>query len=460
MKKIILSFYLLVSAVILSACGSNEFNMTFDEAVQTSKNNQFFNFLADSDKVEQNFDFSTKVEDEDWNNLNLTIKSDSKQNLSEAIAQSNISIDANFWNKEVNSIINWDIDIRIIPETLYIKLNSLTLTWAGTQDLAMVSAMIEWFKNQRFSLPAEWIKEATEALKSYLEELNNSNDIYDWLYIQDGDLVKYDGKYSAYKWYNAWKFKLDDEKFDQLLKEYNSWIEDVLSESMVNNAENDENINSEEIQEISTVVSDLNSSNIESFEWYFVITNNNEIAVIIENMNVLYNNATINATFASWKEWIELNISSNEQNIINLSAEKKWDKYDIAFEIPNSMSIKWTISPKISKTEIKFNFDLVLNLIAWENELWTFGNDMNIPLKWSWNYKKVNSISIETPSDAQDLSQLLWNFLGGSIWGWDYEDYNYDEDYSDYEYLDNPNGDGFENNYDDVDWNDYLVEAE
>ena len=101
--------------------------------------------------------------------------------------------------------------------------------------------------------------------------------------------------------------------------------------------------------------------------------------------------------------------------------------------------MNWTVSPKLSKSSIDLKFDAKLTIKS-EDE---WSADIIIPFKWSWEYKSISDFTVTAPESAQDLTELLWSYLGGIMW-WD--DYYDDEEY-DYEglYLDEISGDLDEN---------------
>ncbi len=58
MKKSIFLFGLLATALCLTACGSKDYNMTFEEALETANHSALQDILAENDNFEQEFDIA------------------------------------------------------------------------------------------------------------------------------------------------------------------------------------------------------------------------------------------------------------------------------------------------------------------------------------------------------------------------------------------------------------------
>ena len=52
-----------------------------------------------------------------------------------------------------------------------------------------------------------------------------------------------------------------------------------------------------------------------------------------------------------------------------------------------------------------------------------------IPFKGSWTYKAISDFNVSAPENAQDLTELLWAYLGGMVWS--------EDEYSDLEGIEN-----------------------
>jgi hypothetical protein len=58
MKKSVFLLGLLTTTVCLTACGSKNFNMTFDEALEAANQSQLQEILAGNENFEQSFDIA------------------------------------------------------------------------------------------------------------------------------------------------------------------------------------------------------------------------------------------------------------------------------------------------------------------------------------------------------------------------------------------------------------------
>jgi hypothetical protein len=55
MKKSIFLFGLLATTLCLTACGSKDYNMTFEEALEIANHSELQNILSENDNFEQDF---------------------------------------------------------------------------------------------------------------------------------------------------------------------------------------------------------------------------------------------------------------------------------------------------------------------------------------------------------------------------------------------------------------------
>jgi hypothetical protein len=58
MKKSIFLSGLVATVLCLTACGSKNFNMSFEEALEIANHSEFQNILSQNDNFEQNFDIA------------------------------------------------------------------------------------------------------------------------------------------------------------------------------------------------------------------------------------------------------------------------------------------------------------------------------------------------------------------------------------------------------------------
>ena len=398
MKKFLLIFGLLATTC-LTACGSKNFNMTFDEALEASNHSQLQDILSESDTFEQIFKISGNY-NSGSDKIKANISSESKQNTNNNNSESITNFDIDINNKDNwESKINWVLNIKLTNDTLYLNFWSLDLTW--NDNLAMIGMMAEWFKDQWLSLPMTWLSNVPNTM-SYIKDSKKLNSKIKDIVNNDWSTI-YSWKFSQFNGYNAWKISLNNDKINELIKEYYNTL----------NTQNTswENIN-------------IPTTNIQEFEGYLVITWKDKVTTIIENMKMVDDNTTINANWFAWENY-EINLSENDNSAIQITAKKKFSKYDVSISIANNILLNWAVSPKLSKSWINLDFDATLT-IKNENDS---KNNINIPFKGSREYKSIQEFTVSIPENSQDLTQLLSTYLWWMMWWIDYtgdiyNDYN------------------------------------
>ena len=392
MKKSVFLLGLLTITVCLTACGSKNFNMTFDEALEAANQSQLQEILAGNENFEQSFDIAGNY-NSDWNIIDADISTSSKQNIDDTKSESSIKLSANITSQWETTKVNWTLDLKLVDNVIYMNLWSLDLTWS--ENLAMIDVMLWWFKWQWLSIPMTGLSDMPSTF-SYLKDGEALNARVKEI-INNGWSTVYNWKFKQFNGYNAWKFSIDNAKLNALVKEYY----DSMSSGL--------DLGSGEEAEIPEL-------NIQDFEWYLVITWKDKVTTVIESMNIVEDDITMNADWFAGEDYL-INISEWEETLITISAQKKSSKYDVSISISDSLLLNWTVSPKLSKSGINLKFDAKLTVKA-QNE-W----DANtiVPFKGSWNYKAISDFTVTAPENAQDLTELLWAYLGGA--GVDVDEY-------------------------------------
>lgn len=403
MKKFLFLLGLLGTATCLTACGSKDFNMTFEEALEAANHSEFQDILSQNDSFEQNFDIAWNF-DYEWTQGNATITSNSKQNLIAKNSESSSQFNANISSEGSNIKISWTLDLKQIEDMMYINIQSLDISWL--ELLWINNDVTSAYTNQRFSISLTGLSEMPDTF-STLKDAKDLNERSKEIIINEGSTV-YNGKFTQFNWYNARKISLDNEKLNALVKEY--------YDSM------NKNLDAEYVEEAPEL-------NIQNFEWYLVITWKDKVTTVIENMDITNEDETL--TNANWfaGEDFELNMSTDDDVVITISAKKSGSKYNISASIANMLNLEWTISPKLSKSSIDLKYDLSLTIKS--EEEWKA--DIVVPFKGSWKYNSISEFTTTAPESAQDLSELLWSYLGD--WWDEYYDADYDYLYND-EYSD------------------------
>ena len=404
MKKSFLLLGLLTCAVCLTACGSKNYEMSFDEALQIANHSDLQDILVENDNFEETLTIAGSY-DVEWTKIDANISSVGKESLLNKNSESS----TNFWadiSLEWDSIkLDWALDIKLVDDAIYLNLSSLDLTWS--EDLAMLAMMTEWFKNQWFVIPMTGLSDMPNTF-SMLKDSKNLDEKTKEIIINEWSTV-YNWKFSEFNWYNAWKFSLNNEKIQELINNYYSKINETL----------DEDINQE-----------IPQLDIQNFEWYLVIVWKDKVTTVIENMDIADWDTILNV-IGFFGENYDMTISSDWEPVLTFTANKKNSNYEIALNMNDYIKLEWTIYPKLSSSKIDIKFDLALNIKSDSEEV----EDMIIPMKGNWTYNSISEFTVEIPEDAQDLTEILQSYLWGMM-GWDefedFEDYDY-SDYDDYE---------------------------
>ena len=404
MKKTLLLLWLLTTAACLTACGSKDFDMTFEEALEIANHSELQEILGWNDNFEQTFTIAGNY-DTDETKVDANISSSSKQSLTTKSSESSTQFGANITAEWETVRVDWALDAKLVNDAVYLNLTSLDLT--GSDDLAMVGMMVEGFKNQWFTIPMSGLSDMPNTF-SILKDSKDLNAKAKEIIINEWS-VTYEWKFTQFNWYKAWKFSLDNEKLNALIKEYYDAINSNLGEE-----------STQELPEL----------NIQDFEGYFVITWKDKVTTVIEKMEIQDEDIIMGANWFAGEDF-ELYMTEGEEDLISIVAQKKWWKYEVSANFADAVLLNWTISAKLSKSSIDLNFDAKLTVKAeteWEA-------DTVVPFNGSWKYKAISEFATVAPEGAQDLTELLWSYLGMMWWDdYDYEDYDY-EDYDDL-YLD------------------------
>lgn len=456
MKKSIFTLGLLtISVLCLTACGDKkDFNMSFEDALELASHSAVQDVMANANNAEQSFNIAWNY-DKDGTKVDAKLTSKSKQNLKDTQSESNIAIDLKVQEEENNLDLKWNLDIKFVPSAIYLNLNSLDVKSSDSPEWI---GDLSWFLNQWFSIPLNDALDINSLnMKQQFELSSKIKDV-----VNNEGLQVYNGKFTDYNWYNARKISIDDQKLIKILKDYyNSTTNDIENETPSANEENidsngapeenaeatveenveattEENVEANvennpeadtntENNENETAIEDidLDSVNlkIENFEWYLVIIWNDKVALAIENMDIVENGSTTNLNGIFSDKDIILNVFSEWEEIITLSAKKKGSHFNTTLNLSGLCLIEGSIAPKVSSSKIDINFDLSLNIKS------NSGNTI-VPLKGSWSYAPISEYKVEIPSEAQDLSQVLWGLLWWLYW---WNDMYYNDYYEDYE---------------------------
>lgn len=395
MKKSAFFLWLVsIASLCLTACGnSKDYTMTFEEVLDLSRQSPLQEVLLNTENFQQSLDISTYINDE-TNKLTAKLQSNSKQNLKNNKSESETTFDVNVNANDTDLAISWALDIKLVDNVIYLNLASLGLS--GSEDMWFVLAMVEWFKNQRFSIPMDWLNDIPNTF-SYIKEAKNLDEQTKDIVINEWSVV-YNWKFSQLNGYNAYKISLDTEKLQQLINGYYLKVNEALEEEY--------QIEAPEL-------------NIQNFEWYFVITGKDKVTTVIENMDMIEWETAVSINGFGGENY-EIHASTNWESLIVLTATKKGSNYNIYAEVSDLVILEWTITPKLSSSKIDVKFDLSLTIKSEYEEV----DDTIIPLKGSWTYNSISDFEVIAPENSQNLTELLWAYLGWMMWGSEYvQDY-------------------------------------
>jgi len=404
MKKTPVILWLLTMASLcLVACGnSKDYNMSFEEAYDIANHSALQDILTNTENFQQSFNASTNL-NSDWTKVAAKIQADSKQNLNNSKSESSTLFDININSDENNLTVTWALDIKLVDNTVYLNLKSLDVTWP--EDASFVAAMVEWFKNQRYLIPIEWLSDVPSSLL-YLKDAKKLDEQAKEIIMNEWSAI-YSWKFTQYNWYNSRKFSLDTEKLQQLVNDYYAKINESLDE--------------EDRQEAPQL-------NIQNFEWYLVITWKDKVTTVIENMDMLEWETNININ-GFWGENYEINALSNWDSLLRISATKKGSIYNISLVAANEIMLEWTVTPKVSSSKIDVKFNIILTIKAQDEE----DEDTIVPLKGNRTYNSISEFDVIAPEWAQDLSELLWSYLWALWWDNYSDELDYEENQQDEE---------------------------
>ena len=402
MKKSLFLLGLLTTTLCLTACGSKNFNMSFEEAVETANHSTLQDILSQNDTFEQALTIAGNY-DAAWTKVDANISSTSKQNLNDKNSESL----TNFWiilTSEWETVkADWALDMKFLDNAIYLNISSLNLTWS--EDVSMIAMMAEWFKNQWFVIPMEELNDVPNTF-SVLKDSKDLDAKAKEIIVNEWSVV-YNWKFTQFNWYNAWKFSIDNEKLNTLLKEYYNTLD----------TDEEEPIEAPEL-------------NIQNFEWYLIITWKDKITTVVENMDIIENEADLNVNGFWWDNY-EINVSSDWEPVLTFVANKDRSNYQISLNLNGLLTLEGTVTSKISSSNIDISFNITLTIKSEYEET----DDTIIPLKVNWSYSPIANFSVTAPESAQDLTEMLQAYLWEMLWWADYSGYE-DGDYEDIDYWD------------------------
>lgn len=439
-KNFALLFAVLFAGVLcFSGCSTQKnYDMSFEQVISLLENQSremmemFFNF----DAQEKDVNLATKVNTDDID-LALNVLSQVKVDYDSKVQDTAISFDADVKIPEskLDFSTSGAVNYSLIWDNIFFKLSEFSFGWPSANDLAMVNMIVNGFKWQRFKLGMSGMSmsKTFDLYDLYSERLwelvdnawdamiNQWSGIYDWIFDE-------------YKWYNAWKYSVDEEKIDEMLKLYADMMNEFYSWLFAQYAA--QNLWDEEtnIIDFNSLLSGIKYDNL---QWYFVIVWKNEVVETMEGAHMDIDGTWMVFNYYYWKDWLYMDVKTdNWDSIMSILAKKNGKKYDVDADILSVFKIKWDVKlNQFSKKDwIDADFDLNISMNT-EEFVESDGSikeiNIDMPLKWNYKVKNINKFSLQEPSEAIDLMEMLWGYLWASMGG----DDEYRED-DEYEYWD------------------------
>ena len=432
---------LFVGVLSFSGCSTQKnYEMSYEQVISLLENQsqEFMDMFVNVDAQQKDLNVSTIIDTDDMS-LDINVQSQMKVDYSSDFTEDlSLSFQAGIRvpESELDVTASWALNYSLIGNDMYLKLSKFALKWPSAKDLAMVTMIVNGFKWQRFKLNKSGanMSKVFTSYKTYVEELKQVADSAWSMMINEWSVV-YDWMFNQYKWYNAWKYSVDQEKFDEVLHVYldtmtrfYSWFFNQYAGNLWTSSEELQSLDFSEM---------LSWITYDNLQWYLVIDWKNEVVETMEgaHMNIDGTWFTFNCYY--WKDWIYMDVKTDDwENVMTVLAKKNGKKYDVDADMMSIFKIKWDVKlNKFSKKDwIDADFDLDISMNTegmGESDESVKEINIDMPLKWNYKAKSINSFTLQAPSDAVDLMDMLGGYLWASMGG----DDEYRED-DEYEYLD------------------------
>lgn len=426
-KNFILSIVVLFIGVFsVSGCSTQKnYNMSYEQVISLLENQsrEMMDMLFNFDAQQKDVSLVTKL-DTDELNLDLDVKSQAKIDYNSKMQDMSLSFvaDVKVPESELDFSTSGAMDYSLIWDNMYLKLSKFSLNWPSAKDLAMVNMVVNGFKWQWFKLDMSnvGLSKSFDLYSLYNEKLweivdnawktmiNQWSGIYDWIFDE-------------YKWYNAWKYSVDEEKIDEMLKLYADMMNEFYSWLLAQYAA--QNLWGEEIDAVdfNSLLSGIKYDNL---QWYFVIVWKNEVVETMEGAYMNIDGTWMIFNYYYGKDWLYLEVKTEDwEDVMLIVAKRNWRTYDVYANMMSVLGLKWDLKfNKFSKKDwIDVDFDMKFTVnMEWEmlSDLQDLKETyMDVPFKWNYKVKNIDSFSLQEPSEAVDLMEML----GGYLWTVDEE---------------------------------------
>jgi len=426
-----------ICVFLFSGCSTQKnYEMSYEQVISLFENQIkeivgiFFNF-----DVKQKYANLTTKFDTDAIYLDLDILSQARINYASMLQDRSISFDADvkISESEFGVSTSGSLNYSLIWDNVYLNLSKFSLGWPSAKDLAMINMVVNGVKWQQFKLAMSGFNlfKSFYLYNLYNERLGKILDNVWEFTINEGAVIYY-WMFDEYKWYNAWKYSIDEEKVDEMLElyadvmdEFNSWM---LTQYLAQNLWTDD-VN---LIDFSNVLSGITYDNL---QWYFVVVWKNKVVWTVEGAHITLDKTWIIFNYYYGKDWLCFEAKTeNWEDFMLLVAKKNWISYDIYTNIMSVLGIKWNVKfNKFSKGDgIDVDFDLIFAVNTDQDVLSGLNNSkqiyLEVPVKWNYQVKNIDKFSLQEPDDAIDLMEMV----GGYLWtvGGEFsDDYELDDSY-------------------------------
>lgn len=439
-KNFVLSIIILsLGVMFFSGCSTQKnYNMSYEQVISLLENQSkdMMEMFFDVDAQQKTLNLSTKV-DTGETSIGLNLQSQAKIDYDLKMQDMNLSFDADVKMPEskVDFTSSWVVNYSLIWDDMYFKLSKFSLKWPSAKDLMMVTMVVNWLKWKWFklSMTGASMSRTFDLYNLYNEKLW---DIVDnaWESMINGGSWVYDWRFEEYKWYNVWRYSINKEKFDEMLHMYVDMMNEFYSWLFTQYAENLWK-SKEELWalDFNDVLSWVTYDNL---QWYFIIVWKNEVVETMEDAYMTIGETWIVLNYYYGKDGLYFEAKADDwEDMMLIVAKRNWRTYNVYANINSMLGVKWDV--KINhfskKAWIDIDFDLNLTLDVESDSLVDSqdsssfeGINIEMPLKWSYKVKNIDSFSLQEPSDAVDLMEMLGGFMWsvgedeflGDYWEW------------------------------------------
>lgn len=445
-KKIILSA-IISSVLLLTSCGTKPL-WTFEEEMKAEQTRysenvgKYFSGINNFSewKFKWNWQVSIWFASEDY----WKIKFDLNHNSKWILEWWDMALAMDFWLN-----VNWDFSeklalpwsqeiawakinaellakLGILDKKVYFSFDKLGLDFKPLKETPMIKASLEMLKSYINSinekLTKKWLKIdlakvlPEEVFAEFSKNLNWNQEVLKWvqnilIFALIQDIFKVEWEKTTYEWKQAYKFSIDEEKFQNYIlslatkffeenKEILKWSD--LSEWQISEA-------------LTAIKENKSKIKIKNSEWYLVRTSGNDVNFILKNLE-----------FGEEENYlkISLEILDRELKVSFAPVVENKEVWKLALNFVANSASEFNYSWEVSFLEPKYNFEtekldystksvkfywVLKNSINWNNldELYTFNT--KVPFALPFQEEKEAEVSISIKQNSTKDNNLVIN---------------------------------------------------